>query len=163
MRAIYGLYATPDEAQRAVNSLRSAGYTIGDITILSSEPLEEYEFAQKDRETWMPKIAAIGGLVGCLSAYLLTYITQRSWAINTGGMPIVTNYTNLIIIFEMTMLGAIFSTVGTLLVTARLPGRRGKIYDPEDFQRQRSSSASPTRVMKEPCEAALGGNVKTIG
>ena len=33
-------------------------------------------------------------------------------------MPIVPNWTNLIIIFEMTMLSAIIATVITLLVTA---------------------------------------------
>ncbi len=77
MSAIYGLYDTPDEAQYAVNSLRSAGYTLRDITILSSEPLEEYEFAQKDRETWMPKLAAVGGLVGGLSGISAGPISPR--------------------------------------------------------------------------------------
>ena len=38
---------------------------------------------------------------------------------------------NLIIIFEMTMLSAILATVVTLLVSAGIPSRGGKIYDPE--------------------------------
>ena len=46
-------------------------------------------------------------------------------------MPIVPNWTNLIIIFEMTMLSAIIATVITLLVTAGIPSRGGKMYDPE--------------------------------
>ena len=49
----------------------------------------------------------------------------------TSGMPIVPMWTNLIIIFEMTMLSAILATVITLLVTAGLPSRGGKMYDPE--------------------------------
>jgi hypothetical protein len=162
MKAIYGLYATPEEAQHAVDNLRSAGYTLGDITILSSEPLEEFEFGRKDNKTWMPKVAVLGGAVGCLSAFLLTYITQQSWAINTGGMPITTNFTNLIIIFEVTMMGAIFSTVGTLLVTARIPGRVGKIYDPEVSSGKILIGVANPRN-EAAVETALGGTTKRIG
>jgi hypothetical protein len=131
MRAIYGLYSTPYDAQRAVDSLKGAGLDDREITILSSEPMEEFEFAQRDRDTWMTWIAAGGGLIGLLSAYFLTSLTQKAWALNTGGMPIVTNWTNLIVIFELTMLGAVFASVITLLITARIPSRRMELYDPE--------------------------------
>ena len=46
-------------------------------------------------------------------------------------MPIVAWYPNLIVIFEMTMLGAILSTVITLIVTAGLGRRMPALYDPE--------------------------------
>jgi hypothetical protein len=131
MKAVYALYSSPHSAQRAVDGLRAAGMTDREITIVSSEPLEEYEFAHRDKRTAMTWIAAFGGLIGLISAYLLTSVTQQLWPINTGGMPIVTNWTNIIVIFELTMMGAIFATVLTLLVTARLPGRASKIYDPE--------------------------------
>jgi len=129
--AIYGLYATPMLAQQAFDELRSAGISERDITIQSSEPLEEYEFGSKDRETVMPWIAILGATIGLVSGYLLTSITQRAWAINTGGMPIVTNWSNLIVIFELTMLGAVFATVLTLLITAKIPSRLPQFYDPE--------------------------------
>src|SRR5262245_54824321 len=118
MKAVYALYRNPGTAQRAFDGLRRAGVADRDITILSSEPLEEYEFGQRDRETWMTWIAAAGGLFGLIGAYLLTSLTQRAWAINTGGMPIVTNWSNMIVIFELTMLSAIITTVITLLITA---------------------------------------------
>src|SRR5689334_10800659 len=131
MKAIYGLYGSPLDAQRAVDGLRSAGIKDRDITVLSSEPLEEYEFAHRDKESYMTWIAGLGGLIGMTTGYLLTSITQNLWKINTGGMPIVTNWTNLIVIFELTMLGAVFASVITLLITARIPGRLPEIYDPE--------------------------------
>lgn len=131
MKAVYALYPVPTSAQRAVDALRSAGYALADITILSSEPLEEYEFGQRDRHTWMNWIAALGAAMGLTTGYLLTSVTQNLWKINTGGMPIVSNFTNLIVIFELTMLGAIFATVITLLFTAKLPGKPSQIYDPE--------------------------------
>jgi hypothetical protein len=46
-------------------------------------------------------------------------------------MPIVSNYTNLIVMFELTMLGAVFATVITLVVTGGLGGRLPEFYDPE--------------------------------
>jgi hypothetical protein len=131
MKAIYGLYPDPDSAQRAVDSLRATGLKDREITIVSAEPLEEYEFAHRDKQTVMTWIAAFGGLVGMISAYLLTTVTQQMWPINTGGMPIVSHWPNLIIIFELTMLGAVFATVITLLVAARLPGSAASIYDRE--------------------------------
>jgi hypothetical protein len=131
MTAIYGLYASPDDAQRAFDKLKAAGISEHDIVIMSSEPLEEYEFGSRDRQTVMPWIAVLGAAVGLAAAYFLTSLTQQAWAINTGGMPIVTNWTNIIIVFELTMLGAVFATVLTLMRTARLPGRLPKFYDPE--------------------------------
>ena len=132
MKAIYGLYTTPESAQHAVDGLRKAGISDRQITIISSEPLEHYEFARKESKTWMNWIAVIGAVTGCVMAYLLLSITQRLWPIDTGGMPIVSNWTNIIIIFELTMLGAIFFTVATVLLTAGLPDlRKDKLYDPE--------------------------------
>jgi len=129
MKAVYGLFATPELAQHAVDGLRQAGIAEHDITIQSSEPLEEYEFGSRDRHTSMPWIAVLGGTIGFAAAYFLTSITQQAWPINTGGMPIVTNWSNTIILFELTMLGAVFATVLTLLVSARIPGRLPKFYD----------------------------------
>jgi hypothetical protein len=131
MSAIYALYRTPHDAQLAWESLRAAGVLENEIVVMSSEPLEEYEFGSRDRQTVMPWIAVLGAATGLTAAYLLTSLTQKAWPINTGGMPIVSNYTNLIIMFELTMLGAVFGTVLTLLKTARLPGRLPKFYDPE--------------------------------
>jgi hypothetical protein len=46
-------------------------------------------------------------------------------------MPIVAWWPNLVIIFEMTMLGAIVTTVVSLLVASKLPAFRRGLYDPE--------------------------------
>ena len=130
MSAIYGLYADPSIAQRAVNNLRAAGVADADITVLSSEPFEHLEFGHRDAKTAMPWIATIAGAVGLVSTYYLLGASQRSWPLVTAGMPILPLWTNLIIIFEMTMLSAILATVVTLIVTAFV-GDKGKLYDPE--------------------------------
>jgi len=131
MTAIYGLYDNPDTAQRAVDGLRAAGVADADIQVMSSEPFEEYEFGHKDSATWIHWIAGLGGVVGLTGAYLLTTLTQQSWPLRTSGMPIVAPWPNLIVMFEMTMLGAILATVLTLFVSAKLPKPLPALYDPE--------------------------------
>ena len=129
MNAVYGLYADPDIAQQAVNNLREAGLADADITVISSEPFEHHEFGHRDAKTPMPWIATGAALLGMVATYYLLGASQMSWPLKTSGMPIVPLWTNLIIIFEMTMLSAILATVVTLVVTAFL-GDRGKLYDP---------------------------------
>lgn len=131
MNAIYGLYADPDIAQRAVDALRAAGVADQEIEVISSEPFEEYEFSHRDSATWLYYIAGGGAFLGFLFAYWLTSFTQQAWPLNTAGMPIVSGIPNAIVIFEMTMLGAILATVITLFVSAKLPTRGGQMYDTE--------------------------------
>ena len=129
MRAIYGLYATPQAAQHAVDGLRAAGIGDARITIMSSEPFEEHEFAQRDRATWMGWIALGGAIVGLTFATWLTRMTELAWPLPTGNMPIVAWWPNLIVMFELTMLGGILAAVATMLVAASLPRRRPAFYD----------------------------------
>ena len=70
-------------------------------------------------------IASLGGILRRdYLGYLLTRFTQFVYPLPTGGMPIAPPWTNGIIIYEMTMLGAILTTVITLLVTAQLAALR---------------------------------------
>lgn len=131
MKAVYGLYVDPDSAQRAVDALRAAGVANRDILVMSSEPFEEYEFSHRDKATWLHWIAGAGGASGFTVGYFLTSITEQLWPIKTSGMPIVAGWPNAVVIFELTMLGAILATVITLFITAKLPNRGPRLYDPE--------------------------------
>ncbi len=131
MSTVYALYASGDAAQHAVNSLRAAGYGDSDITVITAAPMEEYEFSHIGRHSFQWYIAAGGGLAGFLFSTWLTTFSEQDWPIVVGNMPIVAWYPNLIVIFELTMLGAILATVVTLIVTAGLGRRRPVLYDPE--------------------------------
>ena len=130
MSAVYGLFPTPEAAQRAVNGLRSAGVGDDRITIVTGEPYEEHGFAHRDKATWMWYIAAAGGFAGLAFATWLTRMTELAWPLPTGNMPIVAWWPNLIVMFELTMLGGILAAVGTLLVTGSLVRRPPAFYDP---------------------------------
>jgi Protein of unknown function (DUF3341) len=129
VKAIYALYRDGQSAQRAVDGLRAAGIGEGDIAVMSGEPMEEFEFGRFREKSRLWYVASGGGLVGLAFGTFLTTFTQTAWPLRTGNMPIVTWWSNLVIMFEMTMLGAIVATVIGLLITARLPGRR-TLYDP---------------------------------
>ena len=131
MKAVYGLYRTGQSAQQAVNRLRAAGIADRDITVISAQPMEDYEFGQMDKATWMWWLACLGGLIGMSVGFGLTWLTETAWPLDVGGLPIYAWWPNLIIIFELTMLGAIIATVATLVVSALLPTRGRALYDPE--------------------------------
>jgi hypothetical protein len=131
MRTVYALFAEPDAVQRAVDGLRAAGVPEREIVVMSSEPIEEYEFSQRDSATWLHWIAGAGGALGLAAATALLVTTQTAWPIVTSNMPIVAWWPNTIIMFELTMLGAILATVITLFFTAIVPGRLPRLYDTE--------------------------------
>ena len=156
MSSVYALYPTADAAQRAVNNLHAAGVPDEQITIVSSEPFEEHEFANRDKATSMGWIALAGAILGLITATWLTSMTELAWPLRTGNMPIVAWWPNLIVMFELTMLGGILAAVITLLVTAQLVRRRPAFYDPAVSDGQIlvgvAAAADPAAV-----ERALGG------
>jgi len=131
MKAIYALYSAGQDAQRAVNGLRQAGVGDDQITVITVAPMEDFEFSHIGSKNRQWYAACAGGLVGLLLGTWLTRFTELDWPLNTGGMPIVAWWPNLIIMFELTMLGAIVANVGTLLVGAGLLRRRPVLHDPE--------------------------------
>jgi hypothetical protein len=131
MKAIYGLCSHPSLAQHAVDSLRRAGVDDQAITVVASQPYEEYEFSHRYKRTWLFWIAAGGGVLGLAAGLTLAYFTETLWPLVTGGMPVVAWWPNIIIMFELTMLGSIVATVVSLMIMTELPNLRSRVYDPQ--------------------------------
>jgi hypothetical protein len=164
--AVYGLYDDGQSAQQAVNRLRASGLTDRQITILTAQPMEDFEFGHIDKQNWLWWIACGGGLLGMAAAFGLTWLTEMSWPINVGALPTYAWWPNLIIIFEMTMLGAILATVVGLGITAGF-GRGGGLYDPEVTDGSilvGVENPAPDRVadFQKALESAPGARIKTV-
>ena len=129
--SVYGLFPGPDSADRGVRALRAAGVAQEKILVMSSEPYEEYSFTRVEHKTLMPWLATAGGIVGGTCGYLLARLTQVSYPITVGNMPRVSLFPTAIVTYELTMFGAVLTTVITLLITARLARKRPEPYDPE--------------------------------
>lgn len=135
MNAIYGLFPDSDSARRAMTSLRAESARLHiqprAIEVMSCEPLEGEGFGWEEQRTPMPWLAVLGGLVGGSCGYALSSFTQRTYPLPTGGMPIVAMWPTGIVMYELTMLGAILTTIVTFLIAAGLPNYRRRLYDPE--------------------------------
>jgi ActD protein len=135
MEAIYGLFPDTACASKAVNAIRAASSRLhvnpDQIIVISSEPIDETLAGLPKERTPMPWLAALGGLLGSTAGYTLAAFTQRTYPLPTGGMPIVSLWPTGIVMYELTMLGAILTTLFTFLIASRLPAYRGRIYDPE--------------------------------
>jgi hypothetical protein len=135
MKALYGLYVDAASAQRAIDALRVASselkFDAQQIVIVSGEPHEGYDFSDSQATSSPYRWAVLGAVVGGVTGYLLTTLSQKSYPIFTGGMSLSPAWTNGIIIYEMIMLGAILTTLVVLLIGAGLPNFKGAITDPE--------------------------------
>ncbi len=147
--------------------MRAAGIAPADITVLTAQPMEEFEFGNLDKATYMWWFACLGGLIGMSTAFALAYVTEHSWAMNVGGLPIFAWWPNLIIIFELTMLGAITATTLTLIITALLPTRGRTLYDPEVTDGKiligvENPPAGVVAELERSLSAPQGARVKTV-
>jgi ActD protein len=120
------IFETRSEAVAALRDLQREGVLRSSITVMSSEPLHlENKDAPKTR---IAGFAIAGALLGAAFAILLTVWTSRRVGLVTGGMPILTPWAFGIIVFELTALGAILSTLGRMIFEAGL-ARRGLLTD----------------------------------
>jgi len=131
LNSIYGLFPDPNSAERGMNALRNAGVSPSKIVVMSGVPYEQFSFGHADPPTAMPWLAVLGGLVGGTCGFLLARLTQEAYPLVTGGMPILAPWPTSIVTYELTMLGAVLTTVVTLLITTKLPNWSAKLYDPE--------------------------------
>jgi hypothetical protein len=129
--SLYTMCPDADAAQQTVDALLSAGARSEDITVISSEPFDRYEFGQHEKSTFMPWVVVLGAILGGALGFLLVSVTTKSYPIVTGGMPITPGWVTGIITYELTMLAAILTTLLILLITA--PLFRWK-QDPYDVQ-----------------------------
>ena len=135
MNAIYGLYADTSSARKAITALRTESARLrikrSAIVLMSCEPLEEECFGWEEQRTPMPWLAVLGAFVGGTCGYMLASFTQRTYPLPTGGMPIVAMWPTGIVMYELTMLGAIVTTIVTFLIGVGLPNFKKRLYDPE--------------------------------
>src|SRR5215813_7788297 len=116
---VLALFDVADEATDAARELRSEGIDSNDITIMSNEPIPMEE-DEGQPPTRMGSFAIVGGFLGASAAVTLTVLTSKHIGIVVGGMPIISPWAFGIIVFELTALGAIVTTLGRMLYEAGL-------------------------------------------
>jgi hypothetical protein len=122
-RRIYGLMAEFDDASAlvaATSKARDEGYRRMDA--YSPFPIEELHEAMGAHHSRLPLIVLIGGLVGCISGFLLQYWASAiAYPVNVGGRPFNSWPAFIPVTFECTILGASLSAVLGMLALNGLP------------------------------------------
>ena len=76
---VRGVFLTLDEAAEAVNALEREGFAPQEITVFSPIPTPHLE-ALIDRPTSPVRMMTlIGGILGCITGFTLTYWTFFAW------------------------------------------------------------------------------------
>ncbi len=124
---IIKIFDTADEALAIARRLKREGFPESAITMMSSEPIHDYE-SSDERPSRIAGFAIAGGIAGAAAAIALTVLVSKQVNLVTGGMPVVAPWPFGIIVFEMAALGSILSTLGRMIYEARLI-RRLHDYD----------------------------------
>jgi hypothetical protein len=120
---LYGLMAEFEDATALVDAT-SRAYAEGyrRIDAYSPFPIEELHHALGSPRSRMPLIVLIGGLVGCISGFLLQYwVAVIAYPVNVGGRPFNSWPAFIPITFECTVLGAALAAILGLLAVNGLP------------------------------------------
>src|SRR4029079_2117908 len=120
---VYGLMAEfedPNQLVAAAHRARGAGYRRMDA--YSPLPIEDLHEAIGFPDTKLPLIVLIGGVIGCLSGYLLQFwVSTMAYPVNIGGKPFHSWPAFIPVTFECTILGAALSAVFGMLALNGLP------------------------------------------
>ena len=131
----YGLIAEFDDPTSLVAATQRAyasGYRCMDA--YSPFPIEELHEALGSHHTRLPLIVLIGGIVGCVSGYLLQFWAATiAYPINIGGKPLHSWPAFIPITFEMTVLFAALAAVFGMLGLNGLPRPHHPVFNAPNF------------------------------
>jgi len=132
-RYMLALYNNFDEAEAVVKELRGAtikGFNADDDMIVKS-PIEHPEVEEflGPKPVKVQLFTLVGAVMGGLLAFFLISGSQANfYAQMKGGKPIVPIPPNLVLTYEMFILGGVYITVLGFLILSGLPARRSPLY-----------------------------------
>ena len=112
-----------------MDALKSAGFPLGTFDVLTGTPYPEGAFGEHVPQHRLFRFPAFGAIIGFTLALFLTAATQIAYPLVTGGKPILSFFAMLVILYEMSMLSAVISTVVGIVIESRLPNINPGIYD----------------------------------
>jgi hypothetical protein len=155
--SILGLYDNPDSAADALDALSEAGFDSNNFDVLTGTPYPEGAFGEHVPQHRLFRFPLFGAIVGLTLSVFLTSTTQIVYPLITGGKPILSIFAMLVIMYEMTMLSAVITTVIGILFESRLPNISMNVYDTRITEGLIGVSLVCTSDKKETAERALNG------
>jgi hypothetical protein len=106
-----GTFAAKVAAIQAIQQLKANGYGDADLAVFSDEPVE-FPRGVLDRPSHMSLAVVSGAVLFFVLVVGFVRFTQYNYRLVTGGMPIFSFWPNGVVFYEITMLGAILTTLG---------------------------------------------------
>ncbi len=128
-KSVLGLYDDANQAADAMDALKAAGFPLGTFDVLTGTPYPEGAFGEHVPQHRLFRFPAFGAIIGFTLALFLTTATSIAYPLVTGGKPILSLFAMLVILYEMSMLSAVISTVVGIVIESRLPNVNPGIYD----------------------------------
>lgn len=131
---LYGLVAEFDDADKLVAATVKAhksGFRC--IEAYSPFPIAELSEALDFRDGTVPISCLVGGIAGAVTGVGMQAYAMWDFPINIGGRPAYSVETYALIVFELTVLGAVLTTVLTMLVKNRLPRLHHPLFELPHF------------------------------
>jgi hypothetical protein len=134
---LYGLMAEFDDPEELLEKARRT-YTAGyrQISAYTPFPVEGLSEAIGLRQSKLPLLVLLGGILGALGGYFLQYyaaVIDYPW--NVGGRPFNSWPSFMIVTFELTILVAAVVGVVTLLLANKLPMPYHPVFNAPRFKR----------------------------
>ncbi len=124
-----GLYREVEKVADGIDRLRKIGINDSQITVISGIPLNAELLGRPKPKGCVGRMAFFGALTGAGLAAFLTAGIWLLYVLNTGGQPTIPIPPTLIVFFELTMLGTMWTAFFSLLVANRFPAIKNRIYD----------------------------------
>ena len=156
--SMLGLYDNPDSAADALDALSEAGFDSNNFDVLTGTPYPEGAFGEHVPQHRLFRFPLFGAIVGLTLSVFLTSTTQIVYPLVTGGKPILSIFAMLVIMYEMTMLSAVITTVIGILFESRLPNISMNVYDTRITEGLIGVSLVCTSDKKETAERAVNGS-----
>ena len=124
---MHAAFRTSAEARVALNRLGQDGVAPQDVEVRSSVPLEADVIPVGSRlRSKIPWTSLAGATLGGTAFFLMVKLTSEAYPLPTGGQPIVALPPAGVITFEGVAIGAVLTTVATVLIECGLPALRRK-------------------------------------
>lgn len=139
-RCLLAVYDNFDDAEAAIGELRTGlkGFNASeDLVIQSPIDLPEVDPLLERKPAYVQWFTLVGAILGGFLAFWLVAGAEADfYAQLKGGKPIVPIPPNLVVTYEMFILGGVLFTVIGFLLGAGLPARRSALYSPHVSEAQ---------------------------
>jgi hypothetical protein len=151
---------------RALLELKAKGFGPAELAIFSDQPIE-LPSGVLDRRSRMSLAVVTSALLFLLLIIWFVYYTQYDYPVITGGIPLFSAWATGVVFYEITMFGAIFTTLVWFLLESGLLRKRRRgpapMIEPGAIFVRVLCQSSQEEDIGQSLKSAGAINIRTLG